>query len=527
MKRKLVVLLTAVLIFASFAYGVLKKEQSKTSDDSSGTQKKQDPVEISIAYWDIETALANGENDKMLKKVQDDLNIKLDPMNTTWDDYKQKIQLWATSSQLPDLFAIDVVGSSFYYKWIDEEVVKPLPNDLSKYPLLEEYLKTPDVAALKVNNKFYTIPRRTWPDVKMSGTERGIVYRWDLAQKAGITKEPETYDELRAMILAIIKNNTEGKNIAGLTAVQTQLIDGVLFPYSLPLAMSDGSGNDYKWVKKDGKYVPAYFAGDALATFQLARDMYKEGTIEKDIALTKSQQAYDKFVQGQSAGIIMNTQAFNIETYLGRPWAKVYPDKPFHECVKLCYPLKAKDGNTYGAVFKTYWSESYISTDDPVKMDAILRMADYYLKKENKDMLRNGFEGEDYTVSGDGIFVRKEGVVLLEKYPFSNTSGLFEFDNTYNVLNLTGNEEYDKYVSMVMAYYDKVKKTTLPEYNPAHTNISTPLKNAFVIKPAEDLLTIMTGKDPVEKMYKDLMDNYERKGLSKMIDEVNKVISSN
>lgn len=298
MKKLLVILLAMVLIVSTFAGCGNNAATNETTSSQSQTSEKAKPVEVSVAIWDIENALKNGESDAVLKKVQEDLNIKIVGMNTTWDDYSQKIQLWAASNELPDLFAIDVVGSSFYYNWIEQGVVQPLPEDVSKYPKLAEYLKTPDIEALKVDGKYYTIPRMTWPEVKMSGIERGIVYRWDLAQKAGITKEPETYDELRTMIKAITKDNAEGKNIGGLTSVQTQMIDGVLFPYSLPLAMSDGSGSDYKWVEKDGKYMPAYFAGDALSTFQLARDMYTEGTIEKDIALTKSQQAYDKFVQG-------------------------------------------------------------------------------------------------------------------------------------------------------------------------------------------------------------------------------------
>ena len=56
-----------------------------------------------------------------------------------------------------------------------------------------------------------------------------------------------------------------------------------------------------------------------------------------------------------------------------------------------------------------------------------------------------------------------------------------------------------------------------------YTYLSTPLKDKFVIKPAEDLLNIMMGSEPVEKMYQDLLDKYEQQGLSKMIEEVNAV----
>ncbi|MGI6622656.1 MAG: hypothetical protein ACOX4T_05900 [Acetivibrionales bacterium] len=35
------------------------------------------------------------------------------------------------------------------------------------------------------------------------------------------------------------------------------------------------------------------------------------------------------------------------------------------------------------------------------------------------------------------------------------------------------------------------------------------------------MLNIMMGNEPVEKMWEDLLKDYEAKGLSKMIDEVN------
>mgnify|MGYP000859675516 CR=1 FL=1 len=35
------------------------------------------------------------------------------------------------------------------------------------------------------------------------------------------------------------------------------------------------------------------------------------------------------------------------------------------------------------------------------------------------------------------------------------------------------------------------------------------------------MLNIMMGKEPVEKMWEELLNDYEAKGLSKMIEEVN------
>mgnify|MGYP005873371361 FL=1 len=51
--------------------------------------------------------------------------------------------------------------------------------------------------------------------------------------------------------------------------------------------------------------------------------------------------------------------------------------------------------------------------------------------------------------------------------------------------------------------------------------LSTPLKDNFVYNSDDDLMQIMMGTEPVDKMVDDLMANYESKGLSDMIAEVN------
>lgn len=491
---------------------------SSTPAESTPTEEPQgDPTEISVAFWDVETALSGGDSDRILQFIQEGANVKLTPVNTTWDDYRQKIQLWASSNQLPDVFSIDVVGSSFYYNWTEQGVVMPLPDDLSAYPTLKTYLSTPDIEALrKDDGKLYVIPRTTWEDIKQGATERKCYYRWDLAQQVGVTKEPETYDEFRDMIKKIIAADPEGKAIAGMTTSVTQVLDSFFMPYAVPLGMGDGSGSDFKWIEKDGKQVPAYFAGDLQAVFQLARDMYQEGSIEPDIALAKNQLSRDKFAQGKSAAIYLNSTA----EAMAREWNQTNPDKKFEDCVKILGPLDSKTGTKTCPVFKTYWSESYIANTASDKADAILNLYNFLL--ENDKTVRFGFEGEDWKEE-NGAIIRMTDK-LNEKYPATGLGSLAQYANWYNLV-LTGNEAVDVYYQMDIDYWNTVNsECTLPDYNPRYTNISTPTKNEFVIKPAEDLLVVMTGTEPVEKMYNDLMASYEKAGLEKMIEEVNAAI---
>ena len=68
---------------------------------------------------------------------------------------------------------------------------------------------------------------------------------------------------------------------------------------------------------------------------------------------------------------------------------------------------------------------------------------------------------------------------------------------------------------------DAVKNGTLPEYYDSVMFLSTPLKDAFTYNTNDDLLQIMMGTEPVDKMVDDLFASYETKGLSAMLAEVN------
>ena len=492
----------------------------KTSGESSGNGDTEERTEISVAYWAVENAVAKGEEDKILQAIQDGANVTIKPVNTTWDDYRDKIQLWASSNQLPDMFAIDVIGSNYYYDWIEQGVVSPLPDDLSKWPTLEEYMSQPDIEALRApDGKMYVIPRVMWSELISGTVERTCYYRWDLAQAAGVTKEPETYDEFRDMMIKIVEADPEGKQVAGLTVTIPQLFDSFFMPYGVPLGMGDGSGSDFKWIEKDGEYVPAYFSGDLLSVFQLARDMYEEGSVDPDIALAKDQLSKDKFYQGKVAAIYINQAADVVQ----EAWEAANPDKKFEDCVKMAKPFPMKDGSmTTAPVFKTYWSETYIGTKDPEQIERVLDLMEWILS--NDTLVRYGFEGEDYEVV-DGVIKSLSDTNIYEKYPASDLANLVQYNNDASRLSLTGNEKRDTYRQWDIDYVNWVKENcVIPEFEPSITNLSTETKDQFVIKPADDLLKIMTGTEPVEQMYEELMEDYEEMGLEQMIKEVNEAM---
>lgn len=533
LRKKIMTLAMCTTLFASLltACGGGNNDNGQTPTNTESSQNStastddpyKDPMTISVGYWDADSEIANIEKDAVVKQILEKFNITLKPVNMTWDDYAQKIQMWAASDQLPDIFAIDAVGTQYQRKWVEQGVVKALP-DLTEYPNLAKYFEAPDIKGLAVDGKNYTVPRRMFPSVDWSALDRIVLYRWDLAQKAGITKEPETWDEFEAMLDAIVKADPEGKKISGLSSTTTKLLGGFFWLYGNPVATSDGSGSDYKWIQEDGKFIPAVFSKNALPALQNMKDMYDKGLIDSDIALVKPADSYDNFVAGKSAALLSagGFINFNKEIYEKR-WKTAYPDQEITENVKVLKPLIGPDGERSHAIFKTYWSESYFSSKvDDKKMARIMALYDYVLSPEGKDLLIYGIEGEDYKIeNGEKVMIEKGS--LIEKYParlFLREMVAYETSDSYSMDNPTIASETIR--KEAVDYIDWIlNNTKVPDYDIRLTYISTPTKDKFTVLDHDDILNIMLSKKPVEEEWNKIVNDYKAKGLDKMIDEVN------
>ncbi len=499
--------------------------QAPTTGDSTEANPYAEHMEISIASWDIESYLKDSASDKLYQYLSDKFNVTVKSVNTTWDDYTQKIQTWAAAGTLPDIIATDAIGTQAYRNWTTQGVVRPLLDiDATKYPNLAKYFETEDIKALQDDNgDYYCVPRRMYESLDWSALDRIVAYRWDLAQEAGVTKEPETWEEFEDMLAKIVEKDPRNQDVTGLTSTTTKLIGGFFWLYSNPVATSDGSGSDFKWINEDGKFIPAVFSKNSLESLQNMRQMYDDGLIDPDIALTNINTAYDKFVAGKSAAVLLGGGFGNLDGAIyAQRWAKLNPDQEITESVKVLKPMKGTNGEYNHAIFKTYWSESYFGADvDDAKMARIMAIYDFLLSDEGKQILDYGFEGEDYTKDGDTITqIEKD---LWTKYPSKNLfSSLVAYNNdaAYDMDSVVIVDE--KIRQEAVNYIDWVKEnTTVPKFYPELTYVSTPTKDTFTVLDHDDLLNIMMGSKPVEDMWNDILASYEAKGLSTMIEEVN------
>ncbi len=484
-------------------------------------------MDITVAYWDVESALTGTENDEVLATLEEKLNITLIPQNISWDDYEQKLQLWAASDSLPDIFMGAARTTSSFAKWANEGLLKQIPDDLSAYPSLEAYLDDPELSTCQIGGKTFCIFRKSYQEQAATSIDRPIVYRWDLAQEAGVEKEPETWEEFHDMIQKIIEADPEGKNIQGMTAKGPRLLAGVFVPYTMQLGAV--SGVTFYWTQQeDGSYVPAYFAGeelgaDALPMWKMVREFYEDGTIEKDIAVNTSSQAGEKFLQGANAAIVYDGGTANIYSDVGKYWQDVYGVEFLEDC-RFLNLMQDINGNPTYPVWDYAWSESYISSHvDDAKLERILALYDYLLSDEGSILTTAGIEGKTFEYDENGaisyaICDNDPGAVFNSirtlAYLAAWTDGKPNAEIYPNTLP-------EPYVEIRNSLIEQARQIEVQPYNYDCTNVFIGLESDFALTVDDDLINIMTGTDDVEDMWAQIIDDYKFDGLEDIIEDVN------
>ncbi|MCS6848322.1 MAG: extracellular solute-binding protein [Anaerolineae bacterium] len=357
-----------------------------------------DLIEVTISFWDIQNSFPEGEPDAIAKMVQDRFKIKLVPVNVGWGDADEKYNTWAASGQLPDVIgAVSLVVSPRFNQWINDGVVRPLPDDLSAYPEISKLMDQPEVKAFTVAGKNYFLPRQTYTDAAYWAMDRGLLARKDWMEKVGIT-DPKTEEDYINLTVAFAKNDPDGNGVddtAGYTPADPVFIYSQGWP---------GFGyTDNRWVlDTDGKYRIALAGEKAFNLFKFIKRMYQAGGLDPDFATLDTNQAIEKFATGKTGILGMQVSPTHLNTIM-KIWAKAQPDKKFTDHIIFLHGPTV-DGSYYRFVEMAYWSETYFSSKvDDAKMKRILEMFNWLYSEEGRNTMMYGIEGVDWVKQGDQI----------------------------------------------------------------------------------------------------------------------------
>lgn len=362
-------------IIAGAVFFTYEFQRQQEQEEPKSVALQEPPMVISIGMWDAKQYL-NG--DPLLEEVEKKLNIKLvAPVNITYMNWTEEYQKLAASNALPDIISHDIIGTSTYSTWVDQNLVSKIPNDLSKYPLLQSYVDQEYNDYFRnEKGELYCIPRITYPNEESWALDRCIVVRTDWMEKLGIAM-PQSFEEFENMLYRFTTEDPDGNGIddtCGLSIANMNVYEALylsIFP--------ELSNVERGWMKEDGKWMPVYCSKKTEKALSYAKRLYEKGLLDSGFAYQSSEDARKSFAFGKTGAIA--TQYLGIATI----WDEYNTDKDITEVAQVMRPWKAEDNNLYRFTTSLHWSETYINGQvGEAKMDKILELYNYLLSDEFK-----------------------------------------------------------------------------------------------------------------------------------------------
>jgi len=289
--------------------------ESTVSPDENVTVK--DPLGKLPEYIEVKLAKSTGSgapknlpegetltSNKVLDLAEETFGVKLNYVWTAQDDaYDQKLKLDIASNNLPDLFMVR--NYSDYLDLVKNDMIEDLAVVFEDYASdrLKEIYQTDNGKGLEqmtIGGKLYGLSGLSTLD----NTAQEVWLRKDWLDKHQLS-EPKTLDDLRQ----IVKVFNEKEGTTGIPG--TGMIDGNIHSLdSFDSIFQVNHSSPGLWIKgEDGKIVYGSVQPETKKALEKLREMYQEGTIDKEFATSKVDMVTQKVAGGKAAA------------YLGPWWA--------------------------------------------------------------------------------------------------------------------------------------------------------------------------------------------------------------
>lgn len=394
MKKQLAALMTVMLAMSAAWSGCSSNPStsSETNTESTAAVDTNSPFaehqSLSIAFWDS----SSWGDDQFYQDFCEKFNVDIEFLNLDWGDYVQQLRLWAASSSMPDISACPL-PSSDYFKFIDEGVIAPLPDDLSPYPNVEAFVTNDLIRMFTKNDKLYVIPRthnREWGENTVPAFRFYI--RKDWMEQAGYTEMPDSYEGFLEMNQKFVDMQLGGEGTVGFTAT----MDRIMYPFLFGMGEAPMS-----WKLVDGQWYPGMLLDSNTEWIKLIQKYYQSGAIDPDFPLFKETEDFDKFYAGKAGTVLQSKTALEWSQIKEKFTKTSGIDAEENLLMANCF-FENQNG-----VFQVQndpllgTGTCFSSSITPGEMDRALRIMDWLFSDEGVRYTNSGLEGRDYTLDGD------------------------------------------------------------------------------------------------------------------------------
>lgn len=462
--------------------------------------------------WAAPVPSPDGEG---LKKINQKFNVEYKPQYVPYDEHATKLPVVMAAGDLPDMIGMENADANFV-KWAKQGAFLPLNDYIDKYPTLKTVPKYV-WDAVTVDGKIYAIPQ--YFPAKYG---KKPLIRKDWLDALGL-KMPTTYEELKNVAIAFTKNDPDknGKADTYGIGLAKQIVYGAHM----------GAAWDSGWYSKNeqGQLIPGMISEGFKQQTQLLADLYKEGALHKDWAVSKSADIRKDFFAGKYG--IFYEQPYDISDTRFKTLKELQPSAE----LAVIPPFKQADGQQGFLALPGYYQITAINAklkDDKEKVSRILQIQDFFRTFIPVDKRNPQNPDYDWMNGGSGV-----GYNMVDGVPITSVETADKRPNAYvNAPFWAPSDEAtepDKVLSHPFAKafakgaVDSLKTTKfyIDPVNRIHSEVLA-AKGSELTKLAQEWQTKMiVGQEPVSNWNK-MVDEYMKKGGKEVIDDVNKILQT-
>ena len=331
--------------------------------------------------------------------------VKIKASNYSYSSWDTQVGTAINGNNLTDTIQYNLKSYNFgssYEKWVGYGMLKPLPDDLSRWPEIQKLLNNiSNVDYLKINGKLYGIPiANDIANPTKDFSNMTYVYRRDWAKAIGKYKEGDVYtwDEFQDLLQGF-KDHIKDKELAGTNQADV-LVDEA---WGFPSVANFYKNAPHCYAKdSDDKAINAFTSPEYMQGLEAAKALVSAKIYSPDQGNWKEEDgdATTNYLGGKAAVLYDN---FSFANYLKLRTNFKSQRKPssLEELNDGTAFLKVKGPDGKFAIENTENWFSMTMFNHKIsdnKMSKILDIINYLLTEEGTRLAIYGQEGYDYTV---------------------------------------------------------------------------------------------------------------------------------
>jgi len=351
-----------------------------SSGETAGEAKKE-RYKISMMYPLYSDPPKKGE---IWKLIEDKFNIEFEPMAIPDNSYGDKLKVTLASGDLPDLILWTAYPDPEFTKYVRQGAFLELDDWVTQYPNI---MDTPEQIFdnIRIDGKLYGIPRTR------ALTRAAVMIRKDWLDNLGLPI-PQTVDEVYETALKFTYDDPDQNGKDDTFGV----VMGENLSHMDSLWMAFDTGNGWR-LMEDGTLMNAEITPGRKQALEWLRNLYQEGGLDKDFAVLKNTQVWEK-LEGGKGGIFLGGQTSDYARYVEN-LAKIDPNAE----LIMFHPPKGPTGKFGFGETSGFFGQWVIPANtEPKKVERIMELLNWQASEEGYEISRYGIEGIHHTKNADG-----------------------------------------------------------------------------------------------------------------------------